>query len=270
MSTTCTTCGRPLDADHERCPTCGALASPMVDETTSVDAVDDTTAGSAPPWSIPIREPRTAPHAPGGGRAPSGGRGRAVALAVLAVAAFALTVALGSRALDDDDAGTAARDSERADPASTDESGGIDAATVRPATTTTSTTTTAPTTPAEPTTTTVPPPPTAPATTAAVRTAPNGTGSVPALSTSFRGWVAQLRSVPFDAGTARLAEEWERVRSLVPGVVAARSNDWSTLGDGFWVLVDPGPFASADEVRSSCSSAGLDGDGECLARELRG
>ena len=260
MSTTCITCGRPLDADHDRCPACGALASPEVDETTSIDAVDHTTVGDAPPWSIPIREPRTAP------RARRGGRGRAVGLAVLAVAAFALTVALGSRALDDDDAGTAARDSERADPASTDESDGIDATTTTSTTTTTTTTTTA-----EPTTTTtVPPPPTAPVTTAAVRTAPNGTGSVPALSTSFRGWVAQLRSVPFDAGTARLAEEWERMRSVVPGVVATRSNDWSTLGDGFWVLVDPGPFASADEVRSSCSSAGLDGDGECLARALRG
>lgn len=265
MSPTCTTCGRPLDADHDRCPTCGALASPAVDETTSLDAVDPTTAGDAPPWSIPIREPRTVR------RGRSGGRGRAVGLAVLALAAFALTVALGSRVLGDDDAGTAARDSERADAASTDESGGMDAAAVRPPTTTTTTTTAPSTTTAEPTTTTTAPtPPAAPATTAAVRTPPNGTGSVPALSTSFRGWVAQVRSVPFDAGTARLAEEWERVRAVVPGVVATRSNDWSAFGDGFWVLVDPGPFASAAEVRSSCSSAGLDGDGECLARELRG
>ena len=72
------------------------------------------------------------------------------------------------------------------------------------------------------------------------------------------------------AGTEALAEEWERTRAAAPGVVAARSNDWSAFGDGFWVLLDPGPFASADEVRAFCASAGLDGDGECLARELRG
>src|SRR3546814_8834087 len=94
MSTTCTTCGRPLAADHDRCPACGALASPEVDETTSIDAIDHTTAGDAPPWSLPIRAPRTAP------RARRGGRGRAVGLAVLAVAAFARTAAPGRRRRD--------------------------------------------------------------------------------------------------------------------------------------------------------------------------
>ena len=110
----------------------------------------------------------------------------------------------------------------------------------------------------------------APTTTVAgARTGPNGTGSVPALSTSFRGWLAQLTSVPYSAGTDGLAEEWQRLRGAVPGAVAARSDDWSAFRDGFWVLVDPGPFSSADDVRAFCARAGFDGD-SCLPRELRG
>ena len=262
MSTPCTTCGQPLHADDDRCPTCGALASPA--------AADETRTDGAPPWSIPIREPRTT--------APQGehpGRGRTVGLALLAVGAFLLTVALGSRVLGDDDSGAASGDTAQADPVRADESGGIDADAVRPETTTTTPTSTTAltttTTVAESTTTTATPDTTvAPSTTVAARTAPNGTGSVPALSTSFRGWIAQLKSVPYDAGTDGLAEEWERTRPTAPGVVAARSNDWSAFGDGFWVLLDPGPFGSAAEVRAFCASAGLDGDGECLPRELRG
>lgn len=276
MSTPCTTCGEPLADDALRCPTCGSLASPVVEETRSLDqtrSIDD-----APPWSIPIRE--AAPAGPAGG---SAGSGRTVALAMLALGVFVLTVVVGTRLLDSD-SGTTSGDADAGEVASLDESGGIDrdavdaaaktstTSTTSIATSTTSeTTTTTETTPVDPTTTIAAPATTAvPVTTTPARTAPNGTGSVPALSTSFRGWIAQLKSVPYDAGTEALAEEWERTRAAAPGAVAARSNDWSAFGDGFWVLVEPGPFSSADDVRSFCASAGLTADGACLARELRG
>ena len=268
MSTPCTTCGEPLADDALRCPTCGALASPAVDETRAADetrSLDD-----APPWAIPIREP-----APAAAQEPRAGTGRTVALAALAIGVFALTVVVGAQLLGDDDSGAASRGTGSGEVASPDESGGIDGDAVAETTTTTTSTTsptTTETTAAESTTTTgAPTTSSAPTTTVdSFRTAPNGTGSVPALSTSFRGWLAQLKSVPYEAGTEALAEEWERTRADAPGVVAARSSDWSAFGEGFWVLVDPGPFSSADDVRSFCESAGLTADGACLVRELRG
>lgn len=274
MSTPCTTCGQPLPAADDRCPTCGALASPAVDETVSLAATDGTTADDAPPWSIPIREPRAV--APTEDRS---GHRRSAALALLAGAVLVAMLAFGAQALggDDDDAGTASGDTAQPDPDEVDESGGIDVDAFRAETTTsttpataapTTTETTPPSSTAPAPTTTVPPSPTT--TAFAARTGPNGTGSVPALSTGFRGWLAQLTSVPYDVGTDALAEEWQRLRDGVPGAVAARSDDWAAFRDGFWVLVDPGPFSSADDVRSFCASAGFAGDGECLPRELRG
>lgn len=264
MSTPCTTCGEPLAADVDRCPTCGALASPGVDETRTLD--------DAPPWAIPIREPATA-----GGADRDAGAGRRAALVALVVGVLVLVLVLGAGLLDDEAPDTAAND-DAGEVATPDETGGIDGGAVgagadRDTTTTevpapdTTTTTVAETT----TTTTAPATTVAPTTTAfTARTPPNGTGSVPALSTSFRGWIAQLRSVPYEAGTDGLADEWDRTRQAAPGVVAARSDDWSAFGDGFWVLVDPGPFDSSAEVRAFCESAGLTAEGACLARELRG
>lgn len=262
MSTPCTTCGEPLAADALRCPACGERSAGAIDEIRSLD--------DAPPWSIPIREPATVEPAE-----PPSGASRARALAVLVVVVFAATMLLVSRLFDHGGSGTTADDSgqsrwtEGAVAETTTSTVASSTTTETTVADTTTSTTEASTTTTVPPTTTAPPP----TTTMAVRTArtpPNGTGSVPALSTSFRGWVAQLRSVPYDAGADGLAADWERTRAVAPGAVAARSSDWSAFGDGFWVILDPGPFASADDVRSFCASAGLTADGACLARELRG
>lgn len=245
----------------------------MSTPTSDADGVEDSPAQDPPPWSIPIREPavpvrtRRSQHRLGS--------------AILVLAVVAATALLGAELLDG--GGGATTSGERGEPtADGDGAAGIDGEALRTdaasATSTTSapaTTTTeaAPATEAAPVTRTAPATTAAPATTVAPTTteapAPSGTGSVPALSTSFRGWVAQLTSVPYSAGTDHLESSWQMARSAAPGAVAARSDDWSALQDGYWVLLDPGPFASADEVRAFCASAGLDGD-ECLARELRG
>jgi len=263
MSTPCTTCGKPLDVTARRCPTCGELASPHDEETRTLD--------DALPWSIPIREPGTGRRDDGPSVA-----ARAGALAVLALVVTAATLLLVSRLFDDGGSGATAGDTDQ--PERTERAAAQTDATTRttaaPTTTETTVADTTTTSTAPTTSTTLAPTTTVPTPTTlgvrAARTEPNGTGSVPALSTSFRGWIAQLRSVPYDAGTDALAQEWERTRAAAPGAVAARSNDWSAFGDGFWVLLDPGPFGSADEVRSFCASAGLGGEGSCLARELRG
>lgn len=272
MSTSCTTCGQTLHPDDGRCPTCDTLSPPPVGPTV---VGPDPSAADAPPWSIPIREPK--PTAPAADRPD---RRRTAGLAALGVVVLVAGSVVGARVLDDEDSGAASGDTAQAEPVGTDGSGGIDPDAVRSEDTTTTSTTspttvapTAETTVPLPSTTTAAPTTAAPAPTTmafAARTGPNGTGSVPALSTSFRGWLAQLKSVPYDAGTGGLADEWKRARTAVPGAVAARSDDWSAFRDGFWVLVDPGPFASADDVRAFCTSVGLTGDGECLPRELRG
>ena len=76
-----------------------------------------------------------------------------------------------------------------------------------------------------------------------------------------------LTSVPYSSGTGRLEAAYAEVRRVVPQAVAARGDDWSSLGDGYWVLVRTG-FGSAAEVRSFCAGADTSRT-DCSARELR-
>jgi hypothetical protein len=215
------------------------------------------------PWEIEIRERGSAPPStPAGPPGPDGGRrrgagGRLVALVVLGVACFAATVALLGWLTGGGDDEAAEGDA----PATTTPitfAPREDAPSTTAEATTTTTTSTSTTTTTTPTTTSTPP------TTAT----PSGTGSVPALSPSFGGgWVAMLTSVPYSAGTGRLEAAYAEARRVVPDAVAARGEDWASLGDGYWAVVRTG-FASAAEARSFC--AGVDsGRVDCAARELR-
>lgn len=271
MTTPCTRCGGPVAPDELRCPACDALA-PLPDDPTRADPPLSGPSGprsldDEPPWAIPIREPTVArtPWLPGG-------LGRVAGLALLGVAIFAATVVIGAQLLTDDGAdGTRAAsvsdpdtDPDTADDGSDD----VDARSVRAEaeeTTTSSTTSTSSTTTSSTTTSTSTT--TAPTTTAPP--IPAGTGPVPALSSSFRsGWVAQLSSVPYTAGTSGLEAAWEEVRAYAPDAVAVRSDDLSSHADGFWVLLDPGPYSSDDAVRSFCASVDHS-RGHCEPRQLQ-
>lgn len=273
MTVPCTSCGEALTPDDLRCPTCGTLAPPRPgasvfateepaprwashpdDHGDPADLQEETT---VEPWSIPIREsPRPAEPA---GAGPSDSM-RAVTYGVVVVAVLVAVVALASSVLGSGGDDVASSD----DPTTTEpdddaevlgdvEAG--DGTTSSTSSTTTSTTTTAPTTTTSPTTT-------------STTVARPSSGKVPALSPSFRGgWVAQLTSVPASAGSSALEASWERVRTDVPGAVAARSDDWPSLSPGYWVLVAAGPFGSEDDVRAFCSSAGRSSD-SCLPRML--
>lgn len=214
-----------------------------------------------PPWAIEIRDPAPAP-APAPGPDPSrrGPGRRLVALVVLGIACFVATIALLGALLDGGDDAT----DEAAPTTSTP-------ITFAPRDETTTTLSSAPSTTAPPETTTTTAPPTTtttapPTTTAAPAPA---TGSVPALSTSFGGgWVAMLTSVPYAAGEARLEAAWQEVRRFAPRARAARGEDWGSLSDGYWVLVDPGPFGSEADARAFC--AGVDRSrSDCAPRQLR-
>lgn len=205
------------------------------------------------PWEIPIREPE--PGDPG--QEPSGVGRRIAALVVLGVVCFLATTAILGWLLGDE--GT---DETASDPSPTSTpitfAPRDEASTTAPpqtSTTTSSTTTTTTTTTAPPTTTTT----AAPA---------RATGSVPELAASHPGgWAAMLTSVPYAAGTSGLEAAYAEVRAAVPGAVATRGERWSTVADGYWVLLEPGPFASADAVESFCASVDSPRT-DCAPREL--
>lgn len=304
MTVPCTGCGELLD-DEPRCPRCGTLAPPRpgasvfagswnddswnddswnddartTDEwaapTVTGSTVDATTisepTGGAAPWAIPIREASSPAPAPAPEPADGSSPFRAASYLVIAVAVLAGIVMLAAQVLVSDGADNDLA-SERTDATSAPDAGD------RPADDELSdavvgSTTTPSTVPSD---STAPPTTRAPATTSTTRatttttrppTAPSS-GSVPTLGSSFRsGWVAQLSSVPMSAGTASLESAWAKERESADDVVATRSDEWPSLQDGFWVLVDPGPFESEEDVRSFCGRIGR-GRVECLPRML--
>ncbi len=129
-----------------------------------------------------------------------------------------------------------------------------------------SSTTAAPSSTTESTTTT-----TAPTTTTTATTSPPSAGSARQLSSSFRGgWIAQLTSVPTSAGTDAVDSAWSKATTYAADAVVTRSDDWSSLEPGYWVVLDTGPFGSADDVRAFCASIGHADQSDCLARQLSG
>ena len=248
MTVPCTSCGNPLAADDLRCARCGTLAPPRWGASVFAEAPEEQPVEA--PWSIPIRDRDDEEPPPAREVDPF----RAVAYAVVIMVALSgLVVAasqlIGSRGGDDDVASSrGARDDVE-----------VLGESVTIPSTSTSTTTSSTSTTSTSTTTT--------STTSTTRPAPSS-GDVPTLSSSFRGgWVAQLSSVPVSAGSARLEAAWEKVRPDAPDTVAARSDEWPSLSPGYWVLVEPGPFGSEDDVRAFCASIGRSSDA-CLPRML--
>lgn len=255
------------------------VASDDADASGSVAADADRSTEPEFPWQIELRDPRSAepvsvaelgldPRR----RVPFG----ALVAAGLVVALIGAALLTRSGGPGDDVATTAspttaapattapdtsvevAGDRVERDPATTS-SEPIDASTTA---TTAETTTTAPTT----TTTTAPPTTTTTIATAIEPPPPD----VPMLASSFRGgWVAQLSSVRQASGSQRLSDAYAVVARDAERAVVADSDEWAVLSDGYWVIVDPGPFASSDEVQSWCAAAGRSSS-DCIPRQLSG
>ncbi len=274
MTMLCTSCGHPLDDDAYRCSDCGALAPlPPIDDAryprtvfdqppaaSTGPAVDDPSRydTEALPWAIPIRE---RPAAVTARRDPL----RLAMYAALVVALLAGVVVVGAQLLSAGGGADAASTGGDPQPAAASSTSSTVAAT---STTdpVTSTTTESTTTSTEPTTTT-----TAPASPTTITTGQPSPGSARQLSSSFQGgWIAQLTSVPTSAGTDAVEAAWHKATTYAADAVVARSDAWTSLQPGYWVVVDTGPFGSADDVRAFCASIDHADQSDCLARQLSG
>ena len=262
MMTLCPSCGTPTPADAHRCPECGGLAPLPFD--------DEPVWSDEPPWAIPIRDAAPTRDTSRVGR-PSDPL-RPVLYAVLALAAFIGVVAVGAQAFGGGDGSgppepevagdtvvAADRSASSIAPSTTAAAAATTTTTSPPATTTTEASTT---TTRAPTTTRL-----SPSTTSVVASSV----SAPRLSSSFSGgWIAQLTSVPATAGGARVDDAWRVASAYSSGAVVTRSDEWVSLQPGYWVVVDPGPFGSAADVRSHCEAIGHADRDDCLPRELTG
>ena len=210
------------------------------------------------------RTPRRGPSRSAIGASVRRGRDplRPALIGALVVALLAATVVVGAQLVRGGGGEVAAapeRDGpevlDSTDPPTTSTSSSTTAPPLATSTTTTSTTV--------PTTTSTSRPPNTTSTTVGQASS----GSAPRLAASFSGgWVAQLSSVPASATASEVDAAWQRVNGSAPGAVVTRSDEWSSLSPGYWVILDPGPFASADEARSFCARIQRD----CLPRELSG
>jgi eukaryotic-like serine/threonine-protein kinase len=267
----CANCGQPLDETAHRCPACGALAPPP-----GVQPAGDE---SRPPWAIPIREapdPEPSPREPD----------RRLLYAVIALVLLAgagLFAARLAEADRDDSAGPEpgidGTDPEGSDPEPDEGRGDDDPEGA------TSSTTTAPSPEASTSTTTAAagnPEGAGTGTGGGSTGASTGSsaasgasepdpGSVSLLDGSFRGgWVAQLTSVPTSAGTAAIEAAWREARSYAAGAVVTRSDEWSSLEPGFWVILAPGPFDGPEDARAYCAAIDHRAREDCIPRELTG
>lgn len=274
MTIPCANCGTAIAADQYRCPTCDALAP--VDETavaarheTDGPAGDQT---GTVPWAIPIRE-----GARGGAPPPRRSRDplRTAVHGLLAVALLAGLLAIAGGFLG------GGGDTETASESEPDVTGEVvddeveidDGPTTTSSADETTSTTTPPTssTTSSPSTSTISTTAVPRSTTTATSPAPARPGSAPVLSSSFRGgWIAQLTSVPASTGEDAIEAAWSEARSDAAGAVVTRSDDWSSLERGFWVVVAPGPFSDADDARAYCARIPDSARTDCLPRELTG
>lgn len=81
-------------------------------------------------------------------------------------------------------------------------------------------------------------------------------------------WIAQLASVPITSGHRSLVRRWRRISQSAPDAQVLRSRDFAALRPGYWVVYDPGPFASGREAVTFCRSIGFDSKNECVGRYL--
>lgn len=101
------------------------------------------------------------------------------------------------------------------------------------------------------------------------RTPETSPGTSPAVTPpagTVNGWIAQLYSAPVSEGAADRDRRLDAIRRAVPEAVYLRSDDYTSLKPGYWVIYAPGPFADGRDALDFCAERGRTSSNTCLGR----
>jgi len=97
--------------------------------------------------------------------------------------------------------------------------------------------------------------------------------ATPAASSAPAGgpenvWIAQLASVQFSDGTARLDAVLANIRLDIPQAQVLISSDYASLNPGFWVVYYQGSFSNGVQALAYCAAHGRSTRNQCIGRFL--
>jgi hypothetical protein len=103
---------------------------------------------------------------------------------------------------------------------------------------------------------------------------PQGQSSdtTPAVDQYANSWVAMLGSYPQNTTSeSDLDVVIERLEQKIGGEIhKIRSDDYSSLTPGYWVLFHAGGFHDGHEALDFCAASGITDEGSCVGRYLSG
>ena len=112
------------------------------------------------------------------------------------------------------------------------------------------------------------PPPASSASHAARGHATASSSAGPVTGPAAGEWIAQLASVPVNAGSAELQKELNQVRTEIPEAQYLASSDYASLNPGYWVIYYPGPFSDGTQAIEYCAAHGRTSTNQCVGRFL--
>lgn len=87
-------------------------------------------------------------------------------------------------------------------------------------------------------------------------------------SPPVNGWIAQLASLPVSDGATKRDRVLADVRQAIPEAEVLRTDDYASLGPGFWVVYLPQAFTTGSEAIAWCNSHGRGTNNACYAAYL--
>ncbi|MFJ3978079.1 hypothetical protein [Streptomyces sp. NPDC090021] len=81
-------------------------------------------------------------------------------------------------------------------------------------------------------------------------------------------WIVQLASVPKNDGEPARDQTLAAIREKVPTARVLDSDRYASLRPGYWVVYEPGPYATGADAVAFCHQAGLTSRNDCRGRYL--